>query len=223
MCGRFQLDFTLEDLERYYKLMDELKERENGTKDTRISNFLEEVNKAKISQEDILSIQGVRYPDNSSLIVTNESLKLIKWGFPFNKNLIINARGESIFEKRMFSKSVLSRRCLIPANMFFEWKDKNKYEIKLKEEKLFSMAGIYNVFHNEDGSLQERYLIITTEANDEMKLIHHRMPVIIPSYLEKDYLNPHSSPKEIMDMIKPYKKGGLLINSLSNHEQLKLF
>lgn len=223
MCGRFQLDFSLEDLERYYKLIDELGERKNEAKHNRINNSSDESNNAKIVQEDILAIQGVRFPDNSSLIVTNESLKLLNWGFPFNNKLIINARGESIFEKRMFSKAILSRRCLVPANLFFEWKDKVKYEIKLREEKVFSMAGIYSIFHTKDGNFQERYLIITTEANEDMKSIHHRMPVIVPPSLEKDYLNPHSSPEEIISMLKPYKKGSLLIKSMNNHEQLSLF
>lgn len=227
MCGRFQLDISLEDLERYYSLIDALRNKNNKLKEYEESYFSKEKvlsqNNEKISQENILKTPGVVYPDNSSLVVTAEGLRCLKWGLPFNKKLIINAREETIFEKKMFSKSVLSRRCLIPANLFFEWKDKNKYEIELRKEKLFSMAGIYDIFHKDYGSLQERYVIITTEANEEMGKIHHRMPVILPLSLEKEYLNPSTSPGEIKDMLKPYKNGSLLITSTANHEQLKLF
>ncbi|WP_052447394.1 SOS response-associated peptidase [Clostridium polynesiense] len=216
MCGRFQLDFSMDDLKRYLMVIDELKSVQSPQEKEEIKPELSINDNAEI-------IQGVRYPDNKSAVVTPEGIKAMSWGFPFNKKLIINARGETVFEKRMYSKSILQKRCLIPANLFFEWKDKVKYEISLKDENIFSMAGIYNLFHMQDGSLQERYVIITTSANKDMEDIHHRMPVILPKNLEKDYLNLKTSPIEIQEMLIPYAEGRLIIESTNKAQQLKLF
>jgi len=98
---------------------------------------------------------------------------ILKWGMELynSKRLLINARGETLGEKRMFKPLLQGGRCLLPANGFFEWKDKQKYLIKPSELQTFYMAGLYN----RDG----RTAIITTSANREMEDIHDRMPVIL--------------------------------------------
>ena len=94
----------------------------------------------------------------------------------------INAKAETIAEKPFFKSSFKNKRCLIPANGFYEWKgkkgQKQPYYIKFEDDRLFSFAGIWD--HWENGNkIIESCSIITTSANELMQPIHHRMPVIL--------------------------------------------
>lgn len=95
----------------------------------------------------------------------------------------INARSETIAEKPMFRNLVKRRRCLVPANGFYEWKrtggPKQPYLIHLSEQPIMLMAGLYDVRTGDDGEDQPSYTIITGPANDVMGEIHDRMPMII--------------------------------------------
>ncbi|HEX8396389.1 MAG TPA: SOS response-associated peptidase, partial [Pyrinomonadaceae bacterium] len=100
-------------------------------------------------------------------------------------NRMINARAESITEKPSFKNAFKSRRCLIPASGFFEWKragDKGKqpFYFYLKDKPVFGFAGLWESWiDKETGEETESCTIITTEANDVLKPVHDRMPVII--------------------------------------------
>jgi len=133
---------------------------------------------------------GEIFPTNIVPILTPEKdiiiPKLMIWGFPNfqNKGIIINARSETAREKRMFGPSLESRRCIIPSTGFYEWdKDKNKYQFNLPDSQMLYMAGIYNQFEGEN-----RFLILTTEANSSISEIHKRMPVIIPKDKIEDWI-----------------------------------
>ena len=112
---------------------------------------------------------------------------MLKWGMGLynSKKLIINARGETLGEKRMFSPLLNSGRCLLPANGFFEWKDKEKYLIRPVGLQTFYMAGLYN----KDGQM----VIITSSANPEMEQIHDRMPVIFNKETGRMWLEKYDS------------------------------
>ncbi|WP_315115945.1 SOS response-associated peptidase [uncultured Clostridium sp.] len=165
------------------------------------------------------------FPSNTAPIIkADNKLYFIKWGFTLksNKNLIINARSESIEDKYLFKKA-LKNRCVIPANGFYEWKgekgSKIKYKISLKDEEIFSMAALYDTFLNEKGEAYEAFTIITTEANEEMSEIHHRMPVMFKLGEEKAWLAGDDNLEEIL---KPYKDGSLKIAEDSGYEQMSL-
>ena len=99
------------------------------------------------------------------------------WGFsnPSRKGLIINARAETAREKRTFADSIARRRCVIPASGFYEWDPyKARYRFTSPEGGLLLLAGFYR---KEQGV--PRFTILTTEANDSMRKIHDRMPVMI--------------------------------------------
>ena len=102
----------------------------------------------------------------------------MKWGFPGydGKNLLINARAESVLEKRTFQESVRQRRCVIPASGFYEWnKEKEKFTFRRADHApLLFMAGCYNLY---DG--RNRFVILTTQANASMAPVHDRMPLIL--------------------------------------------
>lgn len=164
----------------------------------------------EIDIKDILSMYGVKEADskqymkgeiypgtNIPVILKEEGRKLdyFRWGFKvrgLNKE-VINARIETVSEKSSFRRSFKEKRCIIPANSFFEWhvenKIKTKYNIALKTSKLFSIAALYDDFVAEDGIMYRGVVILTRAANDEMSKIHHRMPVIIDREAEEEWLS----------------------------------
>jgi putative SOS response-associated peptidase YedK len=98
-------------------------------------------------------------------------------------NKLINARSETVTEKPSFKDSFKKRRCLIIADGFYEWQGsglaKKPFFICMKDDTPFGMAGLYDVWTNPAGEKVTTCTIITTEANEIMKPIHHRMPVIL--------------------------------------------
>lgn len=120
--------------------------------------------------------------ENISVILFEDEkfvLKPMKWGYSINTSSqrVINARCETLLEKPMFSHDAREHRCLIPAKGFYEWDThKHKFAVESPNNQYLLMAGIYRVKENE-------VTIITTAANDAIKPIHSRMPLII---LEED-------------------------------------
>ena len=94
----------------------------------------------------------------------------------------INARVETLTEKPYFRDAFRQRRCLIPANGYYEWRveagRKQPYFIRMKEADLFSFAGLWSSWQGPDGPV-ESCAIITTAAKEELVEIHDRMPAII--------------------------------------------
>ena len=99
-------------------------------------------------------------------------------------NKLINARSETIATKPSFRNAFIKRRCLIPANGFYEWKRakgaKQPMLISLPDGKPFAFAGLWEIWCDKENETSYRSCtIITREASDSMKPIHHRMPVIL--------------------------------------------
>lgn len=150
-------------------------------------------------------------------IISNEKpneLSFHYWGLlpPWAKELsmaykMINARGESIHEKPAFRSAFKSKRCLIPADGFYEWKKQNKQKIphffRLKTREMFAFAGLWEEWKDTDGRTRRTFTIITTEANTLMQNLHHRMPVILPKHLEYEWLdNPNI--EDLRKLILPF-------------------
>lgn len=109
-----------------------------------------------------------------------------KWGYanPGKSGLIINARAETITEKKLFQSGIRSHRIAIPARGFFEWnRNKEKVSFTRNGKDTMYMAGIYDVFDNE-----ECFTIVTTAANDSMMPTHDRMPLILEKNQVKDWI-----------------------------------
>jgi len=123
----------------------------------------------------------------------------------------LNAKSETIFEKRSFNRPIKSQRCLIPVTGFFEWRDVNKkkypYHIHLKHEEIFCLGGIYDEWVNRDtGEIFNTFAIVTTEANPLMAKIHNlkqRMPLILAKQNTKDWLIPNLQETDIKALMKP--------------------
>ncbi len=171
-------------------------------------------------------------------VLTSDSPKgfsYFYWGitpdFAKNKPVsqkLINARSESVHQKVSFKSSFEKRRCLIPADGFFEWKrigkkTKTPYRFTLSDESLFAFAGIWEEFENDRGETNHTFLILTTEPNRIIKDIHERMPVILRKEDEKKWLDPYTTEAELINMLKPYTAEEMssytvspLVNQVSN-------
>ncbi len=120
---------------------------------------------------------------------------------------MINARAETVSEKPSFRTAFKKRRCLIVADGFYEWQKtdngKRPYHVKMRDDSPFAFAGLWETWKN--GEEIRSCAIITTEANDLMGEIHHRMPVILPPENYGAWLDPDFDEKEALTaLLKPY-------------------
>jgi putative SOS response-associated peptidase YedK len=115
-------------------------------------------------------------------------LEPLRWGLvPFWAkdtaigNKLINARAETVAEKPSFRNALARRRCLIPADGFYEWDrtTKQPYHFRLRSGALFAFAGLFEEWESPDGSPLRTCTLLTTEANPLVGRIHERMPVIL--------------------------------------------
>ncbi len=110
-------------------------------------------------------------------------------------NRLINARAETVADKRIFRSAFLKRRCLILADGFYEWKKEGGRKlptyIRLKSGKPFGFAGLWEKWTSPGGEQVLTCTIITTEPNELVKEIHHRMPVILTGNSADTWLNPN--------------------------------
>jgi putative SOS response-associated peptidase YedK len=141
-------------------------------------------------------------------------LEMLHWGLipswakdPSIGNKMINARAETVAEKPSFRRAFKVRRCLILADGFYEWKKtdggKQPYHVKMEDGSLFAFAGLWETWQN--GEEIRSCTIITTDANDLMSEIHHRMPVILHPEDYAMWLDHDFEEKEVLTtLLKPY-------------------
>lgn len=140
--------------------------------------------------------------DLAAVIASNRRLEPtpfgMRWGYhlPSGK-LIFNTRSETASQKAMFADGISQRRCLIPANYYFEWQrnenSKTKYAIAPKDAAGILLAGIYRIENQ-----QPVFSILTREPDASISFIHDRMPVILPEAAMGDWLNPKYRGEEIL-------------------------
>ena len=130
---------------------------------------------------------------------------------PAIANKLINARGETVAEKPSFHGSFKYKRCLIPADGFYEWKaqvgqkTKTPYFIHMKDRKPFAFAGLWDEWHSPDGDTLRTCTIITTAPNELMSTLHNRMPVILDKTSFEVWLNPMpQTPDNLIHLIQPF-------------------
>ena len=129
------------------------------------------------------------------------ALTRLRWGLiphwaddPLVGARTINARAESAALKPTYRDPFRERRCLVPADGFYEWKrltdHKQPFRITLKGGKLFAFAGLWDSWQNPEGESIETFTIVTTEPNELLGSIHDRMPVILPPEHYRTWLDP---------------------------------
>lgn len=188
MCGRFTIAVSLDDLKDY----------------------LHETYDIEDISDQITSPRYNVAPGQDIIVVLADRVKyrvgLIKWGFipPFSTDekmgySMINAKSETLAARKAFKPSFETKRCVIIADGFFEWAQnerlKQAMRITVKNQKIFSMAGLWTTWTRPNGSKLYTCTIVTTAANHQMSRIHDRMPVILDKKAEQAWLNP-----EILDL-----------------------
>lgn len=161
-------------------------------------------------------------PTQQIPIVRGSELCSVKWGLiPFWAKeakigaTMINARGETITEKRSFQKPFAERRCLIPADGYYEWqavgKAKQPYLFHLHDDGLFAFAGLWE----SNREFGESATIITTHCNEATAAYHDRMPVILDRADWAVWLGQSSSKEQLLSLIKPAPVDLLSIRTVS--------
>lgn len=158
-----------------------------------------------------------------------KTLALYRWGLiPFwvkDPNIgqgMINARAETLREKPSFKRLIQRKRCLVPADGFYEWrlspktKTKTPMRIVLKSRTVFSFAGLWDNWKGPDGKEISSFTIITTQANSALQSIHHRMPVILSKEDESLWLDSKADSTLIMALLKPYSPDDMFLFPVSN-------
>jgi len=133
-------------------------------------------------------------------------------------NRMINARSESIAEKPSFRNAFKKRRCLILADGFYEWKGekgrKQPMFITLPDHKPFAFAGLWETWNKDDqDSIYKSCTIITTQAGESIRDIHHRMPVILKSPTYESWLDPGN--QDVVELDKMLKNE--IVTKLVSH------
>jgi putative SOS response-associated peptidase YedK len=144
-----------------------------------------------------------------------------KWGLipywakdPKIGNNLINAKAETISEKPSFKNAFAKRRCLIPADGFFEWRKRGKEPsqpiyVRRRDSGLFAFAGLWEAWKTPEGETLETCTIITVEPNEFISKIHHRMAAILKPDEEAAWIDPKSKSDELLRLLRPYESDDL--------------
>lgn len=206
MCGRYTITVTLEELmTRYF------------TGDPSFDHYAPKFNAAPMQYIPAVIHDGKR-----------NKLGQLRWGLlpswskeDKNAAKLINARSESLLEKASFKGLVSSRRCIIPADGFYDWQvkesGKQPLRITLRDGQLFSMAGLYDIWTDPSGHKIATCTIITTAPNSLMEEIHDRMPVILGKDAEAQWLDRSNQDiPSLMKLLQPYDARQMLAYPVSS-------
>ena len=138
-------------------------------------------------------------------------MQMLKWGLvpSWSKDAagVINARAETLERKPSFAESFLKRRCLIPADGFYEWQRSGKWRqpffFQMKDESPFAFAGIWDKWQSGDRAITS-CAIVTTTPNELLAAIHDRMPVILTADAYDAWLSETADPRELKTLLAPY-------------------
>ena len=152
---------------------------------------------------------------------------LVRWGLippwvkdPRKFTLLINARAESVNDKPAFRYPMRRRRCLVPADGFYEWQNegglKRPYCVRPKDRGAIAFAGLWETWIGPNGEEMETAAIVTTVANAEMATVHHRAPVIVPAEQFEFWLDCRNvDEKMAAALIAPAPDGSMEVYEIS--------
>lgn len=193
MCGRYQ--FTLEQCAEILEIAKEV-ERRHGAGAWRPG----EVCPAEKAPVLVSGEEGIH-------------AELQTWGYRLPGSLVINARAETAAEKNLFRDSVASRRCAVPSTGFFEWdEEKRKYLFTLPGEPALYMAGLFMIREG-----QPCFCVLTTAANDSMREVHPRMPLVLRKNQVAPWLERSEETEDFLHMAAP------LLEKRSADAQMRLW
>ena len=155
-------------------------------------------------------------PSILSALGGEKQLQMLRWGLipSWAKDAkisakLINARAETVSEKPSFKAAFKRRRCLIIADGFYEWQrqenKKQPYYFRLQNAQLFAFAGLWEQWKSPDEDIINSCTILTTEANDLLRPIHDRMPVILESKDYELWLDSEAQQPQLQQLLRPYQ------------------
>ncbi len=159
------------------------------------------------------SVQPVVRPGRDS---GKSEFAIMRWGLvPFWAKgakigySTINARAEEVVNKPAFREALRKRRCLVPADAFYEWqridaKNKRPFAISLKSGNPYAFAGLWESWRPKESEPLETFTILTTDANEVLQSIHDRMPVILERKDYERWLEPASLERLPVDLLRPF-------------------
>lgn len=215
MCGRFAVKTPKDEIKNYFGI------------DVVTSEIIESYNIAPTN-------------DVYAIIQTNEYLKLgqLQWGLipRWSKNnsyqsKLINARSETILTKPSFKESFQTRRCLIIADGYYEWKqnskEKHPYYIYHKSNRVFTFAGLWDIWLDSENQKISTCTIITGATNKKLSHIHERMPIVIELENHRKWLDKNTTEKTLVDLINSaseeafhFYRVSQFVNSVKNNSLL---
>ena len=156
---------------------------------------------------------------------------MLRWGLvpfwskePGGKRPLINARAEGIETKPSFRGPVRHRRCIVPASGFYEWRregsGKQPYFVRPAAAEVFALAGIWDHWEGKQGEVIESVAIITTSANELMRPIHDRMPVILEEEDAAEWIESTTKLEKALAMLGPCSSARMVaypVSSLVNN------
>ena len=175
-------------------------------------------------------------PTDPILVIKNEGrieTTFMLWGFispwakdPVDKDIPrpFNARSETVEEKKLFTGSWKYKRCLIPASGFFE----KKYRIRMENYETFWLGGIWSKWSSPNGAELESCCVLTTESNELIRPLHHRMPVVVPKGYEEQWteqVKDNDELKGLLPIMMAWSTDGWVVEDLKKKEtdQMSLF
>lgn len=193
MCGRFFLQRDPAGLARYF-----------GTSNA-VPNLRPSWNIAPTQD----SVVVRRHPESGA-----RHLDLLRWGLVprWAKDAsggarLMNARGESVAEKPAFRDAFRKRRCLVPMDGFYEWRQegarKQPYAVAMADASPMAAAGLWEGWQQPDGTWLRTFTIITTDANAKQALLHDRMPVLLAPDAFDAWLDPASETEALQALLRP--------------------
>lgn len=194
MCGRYFLHRPVSEIARFARVA------------TGLPNVAPSWNKAPTQEAPVLR----RHPHSGQ-----RHLDLLRWGLvprwaqdASGAAKLMNARADTIAQKPSFREAFARRRCLVPADGFYEWhavgQAKQPYACALRDGAPMLLAGLWEGWQQPDGTWLRTFTIVTTESAGRQALIHHRMPVILPPTVWDAWLGEReASPEELLALLRP--------------------
>lgn len=185
MCGRFNLRLTTAQLQEFFDLF-------------RVPELSMQYNIAPTDPAVAIRLD----PQQKSIG------DFLEWGLPklAGKPYTI-ARSESVGTTPRFRDAFRQRRCIVPASGYYEWPEtsgryKDGWHFFPASGEPMAFAGLWESSPSAGGMTRETFCILTREAQEELRVVHHRMPLILPRELVNDWLNPQASPERLQELIR---------------------
>ncbi len=211
MCGRYKLAHKLQRIAEKFRVV------------RRVPNFAPRYNIAPTAAVPVV-FQGE----------DGVAIDLMRWGLipgwsrgPDPRFSMFNARADSIEEKPAFRQAFRTRRCLVPADGYYEWQTAGKgpkqpYLIRRRDEEVMYFAGVWECWRSPDGHTVMSMAIVTTEAADSISFIHDRMPIVLTEDLGRNWIASETTQQALLSLMADAKENWdpVALEALPIHQRI---